>query len=66
MLTTYAHEYDAARRRHDESAALAAIYDRGNGYGNAMETTRGNRAQQAAADQPTNLALAREKRNTAP
>jgi integrase len=28
VLSTYAHEYDAARRRQDESATIGALYDR--------------------------------------
>jgi len=63
VLRTYAHEYDAARRRQDESAALAALYDRD--YGSAMEASGSSRTQQTTPDAPTNLALARAIRDKA-
>jgi hypothetical protein len=55
VLSTYAHEYDAARRRRDESATLASLYDRGN----AMVTTGVTEPQLAGNDAPADLALAR-------
>jgi integrase len=59
VLRTYAHEFDAARRRAEESDALDAI------YGNAMETRQGSSGQQPATECPADLALEREKRSTA-
>jgi hypothetical protein len=59
VLRTRAHEYDAARRRDDESAALAAI------YGNAMETPDVSKPQQTDGEPPTDLALERQIRDKA-
>lgn len=56
VLRTYAHEYEAARRRAEESDALDAI------YGSAMEARGSNARQQAATKRPPDLALARGKR----
>jgi integrase len=59
VLRTYAHEFDAARRRAEESDALDAI------YGSFMEARGSNRAQQARGDDPADLALARGMRSRA-
>jgi integrase len=59
VLRVYAHEYDAARRRHDESDKLGALYDRS--YGSAVEARGSSRAQQTASEAPADLALARAK-----
>jgi integrase len=61
VLTTYAHEYDAARRRQDESAAIGALYDRS--YGSAMEASGSSRAQQTPAAAAADMALARQIRD---
>jgi integrase len=61
VLATYAHEYDAARRRQDESDKLAALYD----HGNAMETRGNNAGQQTASGDPPDLALHRAIRHKA-
>ena len=53
VLTTYAHEFDAARRRAEESDALDAI------YGSVMEASDDHKAQQTVVAAPANLALAR-------
>jgi integrase len=55
VLSTYAHEYDAARRREDESAALAALYD----HGSFMEARGSNGGQQTASDSQSDFALVR-------
>jgi integrase len=57
VLRVYAHEYDAARRRQDESDNLGALYDRGS----AMEARGSSRGQQTASQAPADLALARAK-----
>jgi hypothetical protein len=62
VLSTYAQEYDAARRRDDESQALAALYDRAS-RGSFMEA-RG-RPQQTPTEAPADLALARAIRDKA-
>jgi integrase len=64
VLSTYAHEYDAARRRRDESDALAALYDHG-GHGSFMEGRGSNAAQQTAEAGPADLALRRAIRDKA-
>ena len=64
VLRVYAHEYEAARRREDESDQLAAVYDHGS-RGSAMEASDGSRAQQTVAAAPGNLALARAIRDKA-
>ena len=56
VLSVCAHEYDDARRRHDESAALAALYHRGS-HGSLMEARASNPAQQTPTDAPGDLAL---------
>jgi integrase len=61
VLSIYAHEYDAARRRQDESAALAALYDRGS----AMEAPGSNTRQQTQARAPAEVADLQVKRNAA-
>jgi integrase len=57
VLRTYAHEYEAARRRAEESDALDAI------YGSAMEARGSSAGQQAATERPADLALARGQRS---
>jgi integrase len=55
-MTAYAHEFDAARRRAEESDALDAI------YGSVMEASDDHKAQQTTPVAVANLALARENR----
>jgi hypothetical protein len=62
VLRTYAHEYDAARRRKDESDQLAALYDHGS-HGSFMEAPNASIAQQSGIEPPTDLALQREIRD---
>jgi len=64
VLRVYAHEYEAARRREDESDQLAAVYDHGS-RGSTMEASDGSRAQQTAPAAPANMALARAIRDKA-
>jgi hypothetical protein len=56
VLDVYAHEYDAARRRSDESDDLGAI------YGSAMEARESTTAHQASPAPPVDLAVQRAKR----
>jgi integrase len=56
VLRIYAHEYDAARRRGDESDELGAI------YGNAVETRGSTAAHQTAPAPTADLAAQRAKR----
>ena len=56
VLSTYAHEFDAARRRAEETDALDAI------YGSVMEAADDHKAQQTNPAAVANLALARENR----
>ena len=59
VLSVYAHEYDAARRRTDESDALGEL------YGSFMEARGSNTAQQTGRGGPADLALERAIRDKA-
>jgi hypothetical protein len=65
VLSTYAHEYDATRRRADESARMVALYDDAGDYGSAMEARGSNTAQQSATDVSRDSALDRGIRSIA-
>ena len=51
-----AHEHDAARRRDEESARMAAVYDDA-GDGSSIEARGSNAAQQSATDIARDSAL---------
>ena len=61
LLSTYAHEFDTARRRAQESNELASMYDRGS----AMEASDASTARQAAASGDAEVADLQARRDAA-